>query len=121
MVLGCKALGILPVTSPIWWQNKMGVTPPGKPVTNSPQTGQQHSFDQAQAARLVARQQQASRYGNAAYGSQVQAVSDPAVKLPGYKVGFQDTGRLCTGTIVDGTAIANCYKVFVVVRPLSDI
>jgi hypothetical protein len=91
----------------------MGVTPPGKPVSNTPQTGQQHSYDLAQAARLVAQKQLSSRTGTAAYGAQVQAVSDPFSKLHGYKAGFQDTGRLCTGLIVDGTAIANCYKVFV--------
>lgn len=91
----------------------MGVTPPGKPVSNTPQTGQQHSYDLASAARLVAQKQLATRTGTAAYGSQVQAVADPFSKLHGYKAGFQDTGRLCTGLIVDGTAIANCYKVFV--------
>lgn len=91
----------------------MGVQPPGKPVSITPQTGQQHTYDPATAARLVAQKQLSSRFGTAAYGAQVQAVADPFSKLHGYKTGFQDTGRICTGMIVDGTAIANCYKVFV--------
>ena len=91
----------------------MSATPPGKPVSNTPQTGQQHSFDQSQAARAVSQKQLSSRTGTGAYASQVQAVADPYSKLAGFKQGFQDTGRLVTGMIVDGTSIANCYKVFV--------
>jgi hypothetical protein len=53
----------------------------------------------------------ASRQATAAHGSQIQSVADPHCKLVSYKLGFQDTGRLVLGWIVDGTAVANCYRV----------
>jgi hypothetical protein len=87
---------------------------PSRPVGISPATGQQHTYDQNSATRRLQNTTQfASRTGTAAYGAQLQPVADPNQKLIGYRAGFQDTGRICTGLIVDGTAIANCYKVFV--------
>lgn len=92
----------------------MSEQPLPKPVSITPATGQQHSYDQTQTARRVqANTQFSSRTATAAWGAQTQAVADPNSKLSGFKAGFQDTGRICTGMIVDGTAIANCYKVFV--------
>jgi len=89
----------------------MSATPPQKPTSAS---GQSASYDHTQAVRRLQNATQfASRAATAAYGSQVQAVADPNSKLVGFKTGFQDTGRLCMGYVVDGTAIANCYKVFV--------
>lgn len=87
---------------------------PPKPVGITPSSGHQHAYDQTQTARRIQNNTQfSSRTGTAAYGAQLQAVADPNIKLAGFKQGFQDTGRLCTGWVVDGTAIANCYKVFV--------
>lgn len=86
--------------------------PPSKPVggANSAQYGA--PADPTAAARRIQHQTAyASRGATAAYGSQLQPVADPNCKLVGYKLGFQDTGRLCLGWIVDGTAIANCYRV----------
>jgi hypothetical protein len=85
--------------------------PPQKPASA---LGQPGSYDPSHAARRLQNDTQfSSRTGTAAYGAQVQAVADPNSKLVGFKTGFQDTGRLCMGYVVDGTAIANCYKVFV--------
>jgi hypothetical protein len=87
---------------------------PIKPVGISPSGGQQHTYDHTQAVRrLQNNTQYSSRTSTSAYGAQTSSVADPLGKLVGYKTGFQDTGRLCLGVIVDGTAIANCYKVFV--------
>jgi hypothetical protein len=92
----------------------MSTNQPPKPVGITPGSGHQHSYDQTQTARRIQNNTQfSSRTGTAAYGAQLQAVADPNTKLAGFKQGFQDTGRLCTGWIVDGTSIANCYKVFV--------
>lgn len=88
----------------------MSQTPPPKPPTASSAS---NNYGSTQAVRQLYNAQQSSRTGNAAYGAQVQAVSDPYNKLVGFKTGFQDTGRMVMGYIVDGTAIANCYKVFV--------
>ena len=90
----------------------MGVTPQGKPVSLNPQLGQQYAQDTNQAARALAQRQLSTRGGTPAREAQIQAVADPNSKLVSYKTGFQDTGRLCLGTIVDGVSIANCYKVF---------
>lgn len=87
---------------------------PIKPVGITPAAGQQHTHDPTRAVRQLQNQTQyASRTGTAAYGAQTAPVADPQGKLVGYKTGFQDTGRLCLGLVVDGTAVANCYKVFV--------
>lgn len=92
----------------------MSDTPSPKPVNISPASGHQHAHDPTQAVRRLQNNTQfSSRSGTAAYGAQLQAPADPNSKLVGFKTGFQDTGRLCVGLIVDGTAIANCYKVFV--------
>jgi hypothetical protein len=92
----------------------MSDTPSPKPVNLSPASGHQHAHDPTQAVRRLQNNTQfSSRSGTAAYGAQLQAPADPNSKLVGFKTGFQDTGRLCVGLIVDGTAIANCYKVFV--------
>ena len=89
----------------------MSTTPQPKPLTVSSQPA---SYDHTQAVRRLQNNVQfSSRTGTAAYGAQVQAVADPYSKLVGFKTGFQDTGRMCMGYIIDGTAIANCYKVFV--------
>jgi hypothetical protein len=92
----------------------MTAQPPGKPVGTSPQTGQTNTFDPTQATRRLQNATQfASRSATAAYGAQLQPVADPNMNLVGFKTGFQDTGRICLGWIIDGTAIANCYRVHV--------
>lgn len=85
--------------------NKVGVSPAAS------QTG--HQDPTLATRRLQNNTQFASRTGTAAYGAQLQPVADPNAKLVGYKTGFQDTGRICIGWIMDGTAIANCYRVHV--------
>ena len=92
----------------------MSAQPPGKPVNNTPQSGSGGVYDPTQATRRLQNATQfSSRTGTSAFGAQLQPVADPNLKLVGYKTGFQDTARLCLGWIVDGTAIANCYRVSV--------
>jgi hypothetical protein len=87
---------------------------PIKPVGTSPVKAQGSQQDPTAATRrLQNNTQYASRTGTAAYGAQLQPVADPNSKLVGFKTGFQDTGRICVGWIMDGTAIANCYRVHV--------
>lgn len=87
---------------------------PAHPVGVSPASHQTGNQDPSLATRRLQNNTQfASRTGTAAYGAQLQPVADPNAKLVGYKTGFQDTGRICIGWIMDGTAIANCYRVHV--------
>jgi hypothetical protein len=41
----------------------------------------------------------------------VAAAADPYSKFTAIETGFQDGSRVCSGWIVDGTAIANAYRV----------
>lgn len=92
----------------------MSAQPPGPPVGNTPQTSTNHTYDPTQATRRLQNQTQfASRTATAAYGAQLAPVADPNTNLVGFKTGFQDSGRICIGWIIDGTAIANCYRVHV--------
>lgn len=92
----------------------MTAQPPGKPVGTTPQSGQFNTYDPTLATRRLQNATQfASRTATAAYGAQLAPVADPNMNLVGFKTGFQDTGRVCLGIIIDGTAIANCYRVHV--------
>lgn len=51
------------------------------------------------------------RNGSAAAGGQIRSVADPNQKLVAHETGVQDTGRLVLGTIIDGSALVNCYRV----------
>jgi len=77
-----------------------------------PGLAQTPAYDPGAAVRhLKTRSVDASRDATSARGAGTAAVADPNCKHVGFKLGFQDTGRLCLGWIVDGTAIANCYRV----------
>jgi hypothetical protein len=92
----------------------MDSQPQGGPVGLTPQTGQSTLYDPTQATRRLQNQTQyASRTATSAYGAQLSPVADPNQNLVGFKAGFQDAGRVCLGWIMDGTAIANCYRVHV--------
>lgn len=90
----------------------MSSTPPSKSVGTSPSTGQQYVHNTGQETRRL---QNATQFGGrgstSSYGAHGAAVADPNGSLTGYKTGFQDTGRMLFGTIMDGTALANCYRV----------
>jgi hypothetical protein len=81
------------------------------PVGISPEGRSQPQIDYSRGTRQHQRETGSSRTGNAAYGAQTHAVMDPEMKLVGFETGFQDSGRLVIGWIVDGTAIANAYRV----------
>lgn len=71
------------------------------PVHDTGQKLRQHQNDTAYG----------SQQATAAYAAQLRPVADPNGVLPAYRFGFQDTGRLVVGFIMDGTPIANCYRV----------
>ncbi len=111
MVLGAS-LGLRARNHTFWWT--MSATPPSKPPGISPGSAQVPPFDHTAAVRRLANQTlHASHFASAAWGAQLQAPSDVNVKAVSYKTGFQDTGRILIGLIVDGSPIANCYKVFI--------
>lgn len=87
---------------------------PGPPVGVTPHSGQSNLYDPTTGTRRLQNQTQfASRHATSAFGSQLSPVADPLQNLIGYKAGFQDAGRVCLGWVMDGTAIANCYRVHV--------
>lgn len=46
-----------------------------------------------------------------AFAAQLRPLADPHGVAPAYRLGFQNTGRIVVGVIMDGTPIANCYRV----------
>lgn len=52
-----------------------------------------------------------SQTANTAFAAQLKPVSDPNGILAAYHLGFHDTGRVVVGVIMDGTPVANCYRV----------
>jgi hypothetical protein len=83
-----------------------------QPVRTTPNTSQQYFNDPTLATRRLQNQTQyAGRTTTAAHGAHLHAVADPNGMQTGFMTGFQDTGRVHTGIVVDGTAIANCYRV----------
>ena len=88
----------------------LGSTHKGTAVGTSPAGQTQYFHDPSAAARSVLRQI-VGRGVLGDYGSQLASVADPFLNMVGYKTGFQDTGRILTGIIHDGTAIANNYIV----------
>lgn len=68
--------------------------------------------DPANAAKRLQHDTQfGSRTATAAWGAGTRPVSDPNCKLVGHELGFCDTGKMCLGYIIDGSAISNCYRV----------
>lgn len=90
--------------------NTAGGVHRGTGIGTSPTAQSQYFNDPSAAARSVLRQV-VGRGTLGDYGSHMASVSDPFSNMTGYKTGFQDTGRILTGLIHDGTAIANNYIV----------
>jgi hypothetical protein len=85
---------------------------PNNKVWRSPSTAPQPVPDGSFAARQTRRDTaESSQYATAAYGSHMRPVADPGSKLVGYRTSFLESGRLLLGMIMDGTAVANCYRV----------
>jgi hypothetical protein len=85
---------------------------PSRSVKTSPATSNQYYNDPTLATRRVQTYTQfAGRTTTAAYGAHLHPVADPFSTQVGFKTGFMDTGRMLTGMIQDGTAIANMYIV----------
>ena len=56
---------------------------------------------------------ESSPHAGNAYDAQTSPAQDPNSKLIGYRTGFVESGRLLIGMIMDGTAVANCYRVHI--------
>jgi len=87
---------------------------PNKKVWQAPEMAPQPIIDPGFPARQVRHETaQSSQFATAAYGAHMRPVSDPSSKLIGYRTSFLEGGRLLLGVIMDGTAIANCYRVHI--------
>lgn len=82
----------------------------GGSVNASPSSSPPYVANTGQETRRLA-QQHTGRGGTPAYGADIRPVSDPQGVLSGYATSFNDTGRILFGTVMDGTAISNCYRV----------
>jgi len=77
---------------------------PGSSSPPVPESGEQ-------VRRVRADTAYASQFATAAFAAQVRPIADPHGALPAYRFGFHDTGRVVVGIIMDGTPVANCYRV----------
>lgn len=84
-----------------------------KPVSITPNSPSSSSSSQPDPTMFVRMLQKEvfSRLGGAAFGAQTTAVSDPNGRFATLDTGFQSSGRLCIGWIMDATVIANAYRV----------
>ena len=81
-------------------------------VNLTPDTSQPYAHDPTLATRRLQNNTAfAGRGTTMAYGGQTTPVADPNCNLTAFKTGHTDTGRMCIGIIMDGTSIANCYRV----------
>jgi hypothetical protein len=92
--------------------DKVSTNPDPTPVGISPESRAEFANDPTVHTRVLQNNTQfGSRTATAAYGAQTSPVADPFGKLVGYETGFLDSGRLLIGWIMDGTAVANAYRV----------
>jgi hypothetical protein len=81
-------------------------------VNNTPSTSPPFVTNTGQETRRLQNATQfAGRTTTTAYGANIQPVADPNSVLTGYATSFSDAGRILFGTIMDGTALAHCYRV----------
>lgn len=89
----------------------MSLKPPQSVVT-TPENTTYNAHDTGQQVRIVQNNTQfGARGASASFGAQTTPVADPNMRLVGYKTGFQDAGRVVRGWIMDGTPLANAYRV----------
>jgi hypothetical protein len=63
--------------------------------------------------QLENRTANASQTATGAHSANLAAVSDMLGKLVGFTTSFNNTGHICYGRIVDGSAATNCYRVMI--------
>lgn len=81
-------------------------------VSRSPATSRPHVPDPGLPVRRLANETSlGSIFATSAYGTHLRPVSDPNSRAIGYELSNINTGRTVLGWIMDGTAIANCYRV----------
>ena len=90
--------------------SQSSVPPGGGWVNTTPSSSGQYVQNTGQETRRL---QNATdgRGATAAHAAQTRPVSDPNCALTGYATSFNEPGRVLFGTIMDGTALANCYRV----------
>ena len=77
-----------------------------------PSTALQPAQDLGYLTRELERKS-APPYATPAHGAQMVPVQDPFSRSIGYSTSFVESGRLLIGMIMDGTAVANCYRVHI--------
>jgi hypothetical protein len=82
----------------------------GRQVNASPALPTQYVQNTGADVRRLANDRD-GRGATAAYGAATKPAADPNGTLAGYATSFNDSCRILMGTIVDGTALANCYRV----------
>lgn len=76
-------------------------------------SGRTVAQDPSAPAKWLTREVSGSRNATGSFAAESRPVSDTNLKLAGHHASFWDTGRVCLGHIMDGSAIANCYRVHV--------
>lgn len=84
---------------------------PGPQASPHSAGSQYYQDPTAPTRRLQNETQYGSRNATNAYGAQLSPAADPNSAAPAYHNSSIDAPRLAVGTIADGTAIANCYRV----------
>lgn len=84
---------------------------PSNSVGRSPSSQRPYHDDFTLAIRRLRASVEGGQRSGSDYGAHTAAASDTHSQKVGHKTGFQDTGRILTGVIQDGTAIANMYFV----------
>ena len=91
--------------------SQSSVPPPGgRWVNTTPSSSPPYVQNTGQETRRL-QNELGGRGATASYAANTRAASDPNGVLTGYATSFNETARILFGTIVDGTALANCYRV----------
>lgn len=85
---------------------------PNKKVDAHVVDSQWKTWDFGMAARLLSNiTERASQYATAAFAANLTAPQDPNTKLVGYSTSFNNTGHICMGRVMDGSAELHGYRV----------
>lgn len=89
----------------------MSLNQPPRVVT-TPESTASNANDPGRQVRMVQNNTQfGARDASAARAAETTPVADPNMKLLAYNAGFANAGRVVRGWIMDGTPIANAYRV----------
>jgi hypothetical protein len=85
---------------------------PNKKVDANVTDSQWKTFDFGMGARLLSNiTEKASQYATSAFAANLTPGQDPNTKLVGYATSFNNTGHICMGRVMDGSAELHGYRV----------